>query len=876
MSNENNRVGMGTETRPFLKKYYLQKDLERMTTYQLREICFEQRLAKSIISPLDKNEIIRLIMRYRGLEENSLIKDYDEEGISRLEDMLNKVNISVDYTKKIKGPSTIVAYDGLRMDYLDDFAITFDEQFAQTNALLIGANNQLCGIFNIERFGNKKDFLYLTKSSYSFMRQAENKHYSLYFFNKHLSEIVYRIYTNPDEILPNDIKVNAIPILDFQIKSPLQVDIPLAIDFGSSNTAAAVSVDETIFHSIKSDIKSKFYEDDVHYVSFIDTTTEDYLIKPMIPSVVGVIEINGEDNIEYAFGYDALKVADLSLISEGFCIFHDIKRWVTDLDRVEELIDRNGSRAYVSRKEIISKFMSYVLEVAEQRFKSRFTRVVMPYPIKQKQQFQELTYELFTEHRDIEVNNVIDESVAVIYNTMDSLIKNDNYVEDNEYSALVLDCGGGTTNLSSCTFTINNDRISYKIDINTSYENGDADFGGNNLTFIIMKYLKICLAKKLTDNNLIEPNEIIESFDKDIYRYIDEFSIEELYSVLDAEYEKAETIVPTKFKNFEYDTKEDYFRVKNNFYFLFNLAENIKCEFFNKLGTLKILLTDLHYEDKDITLLQIDRWKVSFFNNGKLETVRKFPNISINSYDIHHLLKGAVYNLFKRFFERIYENDELLNYSIIKLTGLSCKIDIFKDSLKEFIPGKIVQFKKQSKDITDNYELKLGVLRGVVNYIKSKEYGFANFNVINYIASLPFIITVDTHTGNQKTLIHSLDKHSKKGNISRSMDKLTLKLYLKDTDENTRCEYIYNCNYDDFVLITYDEIYNQYGEIILQEDTDSIVSGEVKFFVWADDDRWGFHVLSVLRKDGDLMLGQNKFFSFESDLWVKNFFDGLK
>lgn len=44
-------------------------------------------------------------------------------------------------------------------------------------------------------------------------------------------------------------------------------------------------------------------------------------------------------------------------------------------------------------------------------------------------------------------------------------------------------------------------------------------------------------------------------------------------------------------------------------------------------------------------------------------------------------------------------------YSIIKLTGQSCKIDIFRDTLKEFVPGETIKFKRKSGDLTDDFEL---------------------------------------------------------------------------------------------------------------------------------------------------------------------------
>lgn len=48
------------------KKLYRQTNLELMTTHQLREICRQERIIQGIINPLDKEELISVIMRYRG------------------------------------------------------------------------------------------------------------------------------------------------------------------------------------------------------------------------------------------------------------------------------------------------------------------------------------------------------------------------------------------------------------------------------------------------------------------------------------------------------------------------------------------------------------------------------------------------------------------------------------------------------------------------------------------------------------------------------------------------------------------------------------------------------------------------------------------
>ena len=50
----------------------------------------------------------------------------------------------------------------------------------------------------------------------------------------------------------------------------------------------------------------------------------------------------------------------------------------------------------------------------------------------------------------------------------------------------------------------------------------------------------------------------------------------------------------------------------------------------------------------------------------------------------------------------------------------------------------------------------------------------------------------------------------------------------------------------------------------------------LKFFILADEDRWGFTVVPVLRREGQLQLGPDQFFRFETEGWVTNFFDGTK
>lgn len=85
----------------------------------------------------------------------------------------------------------------------------------------------------------------------------------------------------------------------------------------------------------------------------------------------------------------------------------------------------------------------------------------------------------------------------MLYNTISEMIQKGNYEDGQEYKALIIDCGGGTTDLCSCSFRIWDRRVAYQIEMDTSYENGDTDFGGNNLTYRIMQLIKIAIVNEL-------------------------------------------------------------------------------------------------------------------------------------------------------------------------------------------------------------------------------------------------------------------------------------------------------------------------------------------------------------------------------------------
>ena len=167
-------------------------------------------------------------------------------------------------------------------------------------------------------------------------------------------------------------------------------------------------------------------------------------------------------------------------------------------------------------------------------------------------------------------------------------------------------------------------------------------------------------------------------------------------------------------------------------------------------------------------------------------------------------------------------------------------------------------------------------LKGALAYFLNCKLGYMNVSQDYQVGSLPYEISAFTHENQEKILIHSLDPEDHIGYISRFRIGNQLDLYLSDGQGHQLKTYYYEYDTSVFARTTQEEIDRLYGGTVIQEETDIIVEGEMKFFVWISRKRWGFIILPVLR-DGDLLYkGEEAFFDFEDDTWELNFFDGKK
>lgn len=815
---------------------YRQSDLEKMTTFHLREICRKERLVVSSAKNGDKDGLVRLIMRFRGQKEYRHIGEFCEGGLERLQEFMNQQKIQFLEQPEVSIPGTLTIFRDTEMNELDGYQVKSEKELCCGNLLLVDEALRVYTCFYIEETG---DAAYLFKGKSVPVCPLEKHQYSiLYFPNEAVSEFLYDCYYGKPVSVPGHTEAVRIPLLDVSERPIPQADLPLVIDFGSSNTTMGICLSDG---SVR-----------------IATARG----KTIIPSVLGVREKSGGETVEteYLFGYDAQEMNKQNYQDEDVAVFYDVKRWISDADRVESVILKSGYKYQFSRKEMLRAYLDHLLEMARQQFKCSFTNIQLLAPIRQKEKFRRLFTELLPEYT---VNCELDEGMAVLFHSIHSMIRAKKYEEHRWYHALVIDCGGGTTDLTSGRFRIQNNRVSYIIDLETRYENGDTNMGGNNLTYRILQLLKLRLAEEL---GFLEKEPLpIGSAGEG----------KGAYGELEKRYLQAEKWLPTQFKEYEGRNREQYFFVKNNYFYLFELAEQVKKMFFQAGFCYELRLsTD---RGKDVYL---DKWKLSLCVNGsdgsvgrQFESLSRSVEICLYLHEIEELLRPEIYGLLERFLDDKFEKGQLTEYEMIKLTGQSCKSGLFLEALKQYVPGKRIQGIRRDEAGT---ELKMCCLEGALAYFMNCKLGYMKVNENYRVGSLPYEIMAYTHENKEKILIKSLDAENHIGYISRFHIGNQLDLYLNDEQGKRLKTYYFAYDTAEFEKTTQKEIDENYAGTVIQEETDIIEEGEMKFFVWISRERWGFEVLPVLRDQEVLYKGTETFFDFEDDTWELNFFDGRK
>lgn len=508
---------------------------------------------------------------------------------------------------------------------------------------------------------------------------------------------------------------------------------PLCIDFGTSNTTAGS-------YGI---LNAK--EDKAELVRFIDVTvTPNNTNAMLLPTMVYVEDCFDPENIKYLFGYEARKRIEEEHYESTASVFYEIKRWIVSADEPEEIRDGNNNRARPLRKEIIKAYIDYVIENAEQYFATRFEILHFSAPVKLKEKSIYIFTELYKGKKKVlSAEDSIDEGISIVYNQLITLLFANNRDEEQQNtkkSIMIMDCGGGTTDLVSCEYTYQKRDAGIELKLDTCFENGNANFGGNNITYRIMQLLKIKIAAMFRSGSIDHDGDAIRLINKSeneilgsVERYMKDRLYDsdkensDIYADFLRNYDRAEEIIPTRYQDKErYHGAQKLKKIKRNFYYLWRQAEQIKIEFYR---TERVLM-DFKGTDTVISILNPDNYYLYVTDEAKPNELckesRPFEKVRITIKEINRVICGDIYSLLVG----LFQNGELTSqkrrvddFDYYKLSGQSCRISLFSELIKEYIPGRKFRPAIEKRNNTgerNSEDLKLDCIRGSINYVRDQ------------------------------------------------------------------------------------------------------------------------------------------------------------
>ena len=862
---------------------FFEEELRRKSYYEMYQIALKEKLIEVYLQNPTREELINILMKYRGVKANYTIASYKENGLANIQHLFDeKLSGRIHHENKIKIPHKIIDYKGLNLTREDNYKIQIPDGVGKGNIFLVNSNNYVCGIFHLEKDLVSKDLYYLiSKDKMLRVDNLKSNKYSFIFLKEEDLKFTYKFYNMKKNgntaSYPYKLNYYKVEIEDFEVRELEETNATLCIDFGTTNTALGTYLDSNYIKNVPTNdiLNEKITLNAINYVKFDDG---DRKYREIFPTLAYVEECFDKENIKFLFGYDALKKLEMNDYVMTGSLFYGLKNWVHNYKEEEKIVDEYGNTQYVKREKIIKAYLDYVVKRAEYQFKCKFKRIHASSPVKLKEQFLNLFEEIFTKDEENEYEivkkNSMDEAIAVLYNTIENQIRKGKYEENEEYSALIIDCGGGTTDLAACKYRIENKKVFYYLDIKTSFENGDENFGGNNLTYRIMQYLKIVLATKYSNKKSIKIRNLIKYNDSVLYKAIDEYGVDKIFEKMDEMYKKCEKIIPTKYSKFENKMSDEYKKIKNNFYMLWEAAENLKKEFFTIDGRLRTRFDIEHNYDgeNDLHITKLKTWKLHILNDGYFNTITTYPREIFTIKEIEKIVKIDIYGMLRKFLNTYYNEGALFDYSLIKLSGQSTKINTFQEVLKEFVPGKMIEYRELMAK--DNYDLKLNCLDGCIKYLNYKKFGHMEVSIKNEVPLVPYSVWTEKYNGEMIELIRTARKAQVMVNyIDKSSSAMEFKVCVHNAEGEKKKELVYK-NINEYNEKDAVEILFEYEGILTQNDTDTIQNEITRFFIYTDLNNWGFYIVPIKRTNDQLFLGKKKYFSYENNLNDISYFDG--
>ncbi len=660
---------------------------------------------------------------------------------------------------------------------------------------------------------------------------------------------------------------------DIVLLKPLPTTATLCIDLGTSNTSAGAYLFRDYVDSpIDLAANPAIEIDAINTVKFLS----DEKWFETVPTAIYVREINGK-SLNLLYGYETQeKLRELNYAPQS-SVFKSIKRWLTDPN--EELImedEKRNTLPGIRRGELLRGYIDYIIHQAESQFKCRFQSLHFSCPVKLKENYLKSFKSLYSREGERRFNiqlgnDALDEGVAVLYELIREKMKSIEPGRKESEKALIIDCGGGTTDLASCVFECEDTGSHYKLAIKVDREDGDADFGGDKITERIMQFMQVRYASQRADEITNTIDSFLPNFE-DIFREIDSWlsqndqsPIDYIYARLLAECQKAEAIFPLQYEKYRH-SRNDYDRVRNNYFTLWEQAEEMKKAFFRSSEGIEVdFNSDKQGSGKKITLL-FKNFRFHFRDKNKpgnweILEMKNSPTFTIREIDT--LIAADIYRVLCNLLAPNPEIEKgLIHYHHIKLSGQSSRIGLFRQSLKEFLPGRRIYTLKRSSEQQTTQQLKLNCLRGAIQYLHDKREGKIDLSLEYFKPNVPCEIYVTNYRDERlvlgmkdKPLQEAIGMHDM---LNKGSD---LRIHFSDNGREFRDERYIAQQWKKTALR---DILKIDPRIEQKTHIDTLESNKIRFILYSSAAIYGIEVFAIKREQDEYFISASEPFKFDN------------
>lgn len=857
---------LGKMKRTPVRRLYTREELEALELPRLREICRAESIKPPTMETFhQKEEMVNLLYRYLGAVEKADYLSYQADKCLLLEHAF--LQDGREQQGVIEVPARMELYQGqtsINEKEHPYIVVSRMDVALGAYAFLTDEGGKIQAILMLHSLDSRRYKMHLDFQGMSPEIPAGCFHgWSLLFLEPaHLEEAVGR-YLGKEQKKGAFCYIR-IPLPEVWIKEVPVSETPLVIDFGSSYTAAGTYA-------------SRQKEETGKRIAFADIPDCGWNRQNecggcgLCPSVMAVKDCSDgvPEHMTFLFGNEALAEEKNRSFLAGNSIFYDMKRWAGHyLERIL-VTDLEGNTCEVGRLFLIRQFLLYVIRQAQQQNRVRYERLCFTCPVKQKGLFLQMYEEALPEYQ-IETKDVTDEAVAVVYHFLEQGIRNLDYDDGILKRVLILDCGGGTSDMVCCDYRITNEAITSRMDMHVTFAHGDTNFGGNHLTWRVMQFIKIRLAETESHQPPASLEALFPGILADIYQKVDEEGCEKAYETFQKAYQDAEVLIPTCFYDYRNHPESIYQKIRGNFYFLWNLAETVKKKLYRRPDVHRVPLQQL-FSDFAPDACFDDFHLFVRTEKEKWEMRTLCPALILEREDINLLWKPDIYGFLKNFIEPWYENGMLQEVDRIVLSGQSSKIELFREVMKEYAAGRKARTGRET-----GCARKFMCIDGAIAYQQDWKTGRIRAKISYEPARVPYSLTAEDYGsgGREKILIQKGTPMGQiYGCLSRPVETEEVLFHLKDGAGKEVFCIPFFLQRQEYQETGYGELLSAYP-FLLQEDLDSIQNGELRLFLFADSENWGFSILEAAREENRLYSRPAGFVPFEAGAWETDFFDG--